>query len=92
MRALAAGAALALLAGCSSWWQKAAPPAVKEAVAEAPCSPSRIPPKPTFPADSLAGDEDIFTLGSTLWADRKARRAYELQVETVLKGCTEKSQ
>ena len=84
-------ACLLLLTGCASWWEEAAPPGVKEATAEAPCSPSKVPPRPAFPADSLVGGEDIWVLGITLWADRKERRAYELTLETVLKGCTEKT-
>lgn len=88
---MAAAAAALVLAACSSWSSKDAGTSSKEAVAEPPCSAARIPAKPAFPADSLTGGEDIFTLGVTLWADRKARRAYELLVETALKGCTDKT-
>jgi len=47
-----------------------------------------VPTRPSFPADSLTGDEDVFTLGKTLWADRQARMAYEAEVRTALEGCT----
>jgi len=67
---------------------ESAPAVVKEVVAEAPCKVS-LPLRPAFPADELNGDEDIFTIGKTLWADRLARRAYGLQLETEIKGCAE---
>ncbi len=75
--------AFILIAGCAG--TPAAPITVKVAV-PVPCQ-VQIPPKPVFPADTLTGDEDIWTLGVTMWADRKARQAYELQVETALAGC-----
>ena len=59
---------------------------VKEAV-WVPC-PISVPARPVFPAEALTGNEDIWTLGVTLWADRKARQAYELDLETRLVGCT----
>lgn len=83
---LAALAAI-VLAGCVS--TATAPGTVKVAVAAACDAP--VPAKPVFPADTLTGDEDIFTLGKTLWADRKARQAYELEVRTALEGCTAKA-
>jgi hypothetical protein len=73
-----------LLAGCAD--TPTAPGVVKEAV-YMPCD-APVPALPVFPADTLTGDEDIFTLGKTLWADRKARQAYELKVRTALEGCT----
>lgn len=76
---------LLLLAGCAA--REVAPPAVSTAVPEAPCD-ADVPVRPVFPADALTGNEDIFTLGTTLWADRKARRAYELQLEAIAEGCT----
>jgi len=77
--------ALALF-GCAGG--ATAPGVVKEAV-YMPCD-APVPAVPVFPADTLSGDEDIFTLGKTLWADRKARQAYELTVRTALEGCTAK--
>lgn len=71
------------LAGCA---MDAATPA-KQAVAEAPCK-AAVPKRPVFPADTLTGSEDIWTIGTTLWADRKARKAYELELEKIAEGCT----
>lgn len=71
------------LAGCAG--TATAPGTVKVAVATACDAP--VPAKPVFPADTLTGDEDIFTLGKTLWADRKARQAYEMEIRTALEGC-----
>ncbi len=79
-----AGLWLATCAGCAS--APTAPAVVKEAVAEPPCRVS-LPPRPTFPADTLAVDADLWTIGTTLWADRLARRAYTLQLETAIAGC-----
>lgn len=75
-----------LLAGCLT--TGTAPSVVKEAVYQ-PCEVA-VPSVPHFPADDLTGDEDIWTKGTVLWADRKARRAYELEVRTALEGCTKK--
>lgn len=61
------------------------PITVKQAVAT-PCA-TDLPERPTFAADTLTGDEDIFTTGAALWADRKARQAYELKLEIRLAGC-----
>lgn len=72
-----------LAAGCAG--SPAVPITVKVPVS-IPCQ-VQIPPKPVFPADTLIGNEDIWTLGVTMWADRKTRQAYELQVETALAGC-----
>lgn len=47
-----------------------------------------VPAEPVYPADTLTGAEDIFTIVKTLWADRKARQAYALQLKTALAGCT----
>jgi len=74
------------LAGCAG--SPTAPGTVKVPV-PMPCD-ADVPALPVFPADTLTGDEDIFTLGKTLWADRKARQAYELKVRTALEGCTAK--
>lgn len=81
-----AGVLLLLLSGCA-WFSDTAPGTTSTAVPEAPCN-ADVPARPVFPADALTGDEDIFTLGTTLWADRKARKAYELQLETIAVGCT----
>lgn len=74
-----------LLAGCAA--QETAPGTVNKAVPEAPCD-ADVPPRPVFPADALTGKEDLWTIATTLWADHKARRAYELQLETIVEGCT----
>lgn len=76
----------AILAGCGS-----APtiPATVSVAVDKPCDVP-VPDKPVFPAEALTGGEDIFTLGKTLWADRKARQAYELKLRTALEGCTGK--
>lgn len=84
-RLVLAAVALALLAACAT--APTAPAVVKQAVPEAPCAVA-VPPRPTFPADALTGAEDVFRIGVVLWADRLARRAYELQLETALEGCT----
>lgn len=76
-----------LLAGCA---MDAALPA-KQAVAEAPCK-ADVPKRPVFPADTLTGNEDIWTIGTTLWADHKARKAYELELEKIAEGCTRATQ
>lgn len=78
----------ALLVGCET--TGTAPSTVKQAVPEAPCK-SSLKPRPVYPADVLVGGEDIWTLGTTLWADRAARRARELELETVVEGCTRPS-
>lgn len=80
--------AAALLAGCET--NQTAPGTVKEAVAEAPCK-AKLGSKPVYPADMLTGSEDIFTTGTVLWADRKARRARELELETTVEGCTRRN-
>jgi len=82
--ALIVATAALLLAACAS--TPTAPAVVKEAVFQ-PCDVP-VPTRPSFPADSLTGDEDVFTLGKTLWADRQARMAYEAEVRTALEGCT----
>ena len=76
----------AAIAGCGML--ETAPITVDRAVAEAPCKVD-VPVRPVFPADTLTGDEDIFTIGKTLWADRLARRGYGLQLETAIKGCSD---
>ena len=82
----AAAAIVAALAGCAGLPQTA-PATVKVAAAEEPCK-ADVPPRPAYPADILTGDEDLFTMGSTLWADRKARQARELVLETIVLICT----
>ena len=72
-----------VLAGCAGG--ATAPGVVKEAV-YMPCN-APVPEKPVFPADTLTGDEDLWTMGKTLWADHKARQAYELEIRTALEGC-----
>jgi len=84
--ALIVATTAALLAACVG--APTAPAVVKEAVYQ-PCDVP-VPARPSFPADNLTGDEDIFTLGKTLWADRQARQAYEVEVRTALEGCTKK--
>lgn len=74
----------AVLAGCGS--SPAIPATVNVAVAT-PCD-APVPDKPVFPSESLTGNEDIFTLGKTLWADLQLRTAYELKLRTALEGCT----
>lgn len=71
------------LVGCAA--APTAPGVVKVPVA-VPCQ-TQIPPRPAFAADTLTGDEDIWTIGTALWADRKARAAWEIDIETRLKGC-----
>ncbi len=87
MKSIAILAAVLLLSACAG--APTAPAVVKEAVYQ-PCDVP-TPPRPVFPADSLTGDEDLFTLGKTLWADRLARQAYEVEVRTALEGCTKKA-
>lgn len=79
-------ACLTAVAGCAT--QDLAPTNTATAVAEPPCDPAKLPPRPvTFPADALKGDEDIWIMGITLWADRKARMAYGAQLETFAGEC-----
>lgn len=84
MRAAAAGLALLVLAGCETT-PRAGPPT--EVPVPVPCV-ERVPLRPAFPGDGLTGDEDIFSLATTLWADRQARRAYELTLETTVLACS----
>lgn len=77
------------VAGCAG--METAPGNTKEAVAEPPCDASKVPQRPVLSADSLTGDEDVWTMGKTLWADRKARIAYELQLEKIADECTKRS-
>jgi len=83
MRPLPILLAAMILAGCAG--TPTAPAVVKEAV-YMPCN-APVPALPVFPADTLAGDEDLWTMGKTLWADRQARQAYELEIRTALEGC-----
>lgn len=72
-----------LLAGCAT---QTAPPTVKVPV-YLPC-PTDIPARPTFPADALTEQDDIWALGTALWADRLARESYEISLRVRLIGCT----
>lgn len=74
-----------LLAGCAS--TGTAPSTSIQAIPEEPCK-AKLGARPAYPADTLTGSEDVWTIGTTLWADRKARRARELELETALDGCT----
>lgn len=77
-----------LLAGCAA--TQTAPSTTKQAVPEAPCK-AALTPRPIYPADTLTGDEDIWVIGTQLWAERKARKAREIELETVVEGCTKPS-
>jgi hypothetical protein len=72
------------LAGCDTI---PTAPELLEVPVPVPCV-ERVPERPAFPADGLTGEEDIWTLATTLWADRLARRAYELRLETVVLACS----
>lgn len=85
MNGFRAAVVVLALAGCAA--QELAPVTVREAVAEAPCDPAKLPRRPVFPADALTGGEDIFTIGTVLWADRKARKAYGVELEVFAAGC-----
>lgn len=74
-----------LISGCQI--TGTAPGTVKEAVPEAPCK-ADVPARPVFASDTLTGDEDIFTIGTQLWAERKSRQAYELKLEIIAAKCT----
>lgn len=76
----------AVLAGCGT--APSIPTTVSVAVAQ-PCD-APVPDRPVFPAETLTGAEDLFTIGKTLWADINARAAYELKLRTALEGCTGK--
>ena len=78
---------MVFLAGCAQ--TPVAPATVAIAVAEPPCRVSP-PTRPAFPVDALAADADIWTIGTALWADRLARKAYELELETAIRGCSGK--
>lgn len=83
---LAAAFVTAALGGCATP-EGVSPNAVKQAVSEAPCSAQKRPQRRPMPADSLTGAEDIFTWGTTMWADFLARRAYQLEMETFIDEC-----
>ena len=74
-----------MLSGCAS--TTTAPATAKAAVPEAPCK-ADVPARPVFASETLTGDEDIWVIGTQLWAERKARRAYELQLEIIAAKCT----
>jgi len=86
--AISVGLVCWLIQACAT---PTAPPTVSVAVAEPPCKVN-FPPRPIFPADALTGDEDLWTIGTALWADRLARKAYELQLETAIEGCRKPEQ
>lgn len=88
-RAAAVALLAALGAGCAT--QETAPPVVKQAVAEAPCNGQKAPRRPAFPSDALTGNEGLWTIGTALWAERKARRAYEAELEVFVEECTRAS-
>jgi hypothetical protein len=46
-----------------------------------------VPERPDYPADALTGDEDLWTLVTTLWADRLARQAHQIRLEATLRAC-----
>jgi hypothetical protein len=74
------------LSGCAT--QDPAPVAISVATSEPPCDSGKMPQKPVvFPADALKGDEDIWVMGTTLWADRKARLAYEALLSAFAEEC-----
>ena len=75
---------IVLLAGCAS---KPVPPSIVKVAVEMPCQVA-VPNRPVFPADDLELEADIWTLGTALWADRKAREAYEIDLRMRLVGCT----
>ena len=75
---------LAALVGCAT---KPIPPTVVKEAVIMPC-PVAVPDRPVFPADDLALDADIWTLGTALYADRLAREAYEIDLRARLIGCT----
>ena len=87
MRPVAFGLMLyaALLMGACATKPQTAPVVVEKAVWP-PC-PTDVPATPIFVWDTLTGNEDIFTKGMALYADRKARQAYELALATRLQGC-----
>lgn len=80
---LLAALAVVFAAGCAS--VQTAPPTVSKAVAT-PC-PTSMPARPAFPVDRLTGAEDLWAIGSALWAERLARSAYELELEVKLAEC-----
>lgn len=81
-----ASIALALLAGCAT--QAPTTVTVDRAVV-VPC-PRQAPARPSFPADHLDPGADVWTIGTLLWADRKAREAYELELRAVAEECGKK--
>lgn len=81
MRALVLGL---LLAGCATKEDTSGTMATAVWV---PCQ-TAVPSKPVFPAETLTGKEDLFTIGKTLYADVQARVAYETDLRTRLEGCT----
>lgn len=77
-----------MVTGCAT--TETAPQGV-QAVAEAPCDPAKAPKPRPLPADSLTGAEDLFTWGTTMWADYLARRAYQRELEAFVEECTKPS-
>lgn len=74
-----------ILTGCAGL--ETAPSTTKTAVAEAPCK-ADLPTRPVFAGDTLTGDEDLWTIGTTLWSERLTRQAYELKLEIIAAKCT----
>ena len=73
-----------ILAGCAS--TRTAPPVISKPVI-LPCQ-TDVPDRPVLPADSLTDQDDLWAIGTALWADRLAREAYEIAIRTRLIGCT----
>lgn len=86
MRAAATIVAALLAAGCAT--EGVAPGVGKEAVAEPPCDAGKAPRTRAYPADGLTGDEDVYHMGAVLLADRRERRAYQLESEAFIAECT----
>lgn len=82
-RGLIVACAPLLVAGCAS-----GPETVREVRVPVPVAClAAMPEKPAFPADDLDPAADLWTKGTTLWADRAARQAYEKTIETTLRAC-----
>lgn len=80
MKRLALAAAI-LLASCATRRDPPIPVAVTCKVT--------LPAQPTFSFDHLPEGSDIFTQVKTLLADRRERIAYEREVESAARSCSE---
>lgn len=76
-----------LLSGCAT-----TSTAVSVSKAVATACPTTMPPRPAYPVDRLSGDEDEWSIGTALWAERKLRQAHELDLTNRLRGCIEPPQ